>query len=155
MVSDSDLVTRLHDILKSSDLDTATAGSVRRQLEKIFGVDLSDRKVFIREQIDIFLQSHLVKPEDRQTEEDKEERVCEESENVEHRAMLEVGEDECVGDEEENDEDEGKKDDEVDEEQEEERDESEGEDSIKAGLVLFCYIPITFGIFFLRNHYFW
>lgn len=145
MVSDSDLVTQLQGILKSSDLDTATAGSVRRQLEEIFGVDLSDRKAFIRDQIDIFLESHLVKPEDQQTEEGKEERVCEESENVEHGAMLEVGEEECVGDEEENDEDEGKKDDEEDEEQEEGRDESEGGDCNKAGLVLFCYIPITFG----------
>ncbi|KAK6241013.1 hypothetical protein SCA6_006402 [Theobroma cacao] len=44
MVSDSDLVTRLREILRDSDLDTATAGSVRRQLEKDFGVDLSDRK---------------------------------------------------------------------------------------------------------------
>ncbi|KAK6253589.1 hypothetical protein QUC31_015309 [Theobroma cacao] len=57
MVSDSDLVTRLREILRDSDLDTATAGSVRRQLEKDFGVDLSDRKGFVRDQIDIFLET--------------------------------------------------------------------------------------------------
>ncbi|KAF3435351.1 hypothetical protein FNV43_RR22440 [Rhamnella rubrinervis] len=115
MVSDTDLVTRLRDILKSSDLDTATAGSVRRQLEEDFGVDLSDKKAFIRDQIDIFLESHMVKPEDQQLEEDNEAEVREDSENVEHGAMLEVRE------EEENNED------------EEEKDESEAEDSKKAG----------------------
>lgn len=57
MVSDSDLVTRLRDILRNSDLDTATAGSVRRLLEEDFKVDLSDRKAFVSEQIDIFLQT--------------------------------------------------------------------------------------------------
>ncbi|PPD81979.1 hypothetical protein GOBAR_DD21107 [Gossypium barbadense] len=46
MVSDSDLVARLREILRDSDLDTATAGSVRKQLEKDFGIDLSDRKSF-------------------------------------------------------------------------------------------------------------
>lgn len=57
MVSDSDLVTRLRDILRNSDLDTATSGSVRRLLEEDFKVDLSDRKTFVSEQIDIFLQT--------------------------------------------------------------------------------------------------
>ncbi|KAH9656238.1 swib complex baf60b domain-containing protein [Citrus sinensis] len=57
MVSDSDLVTRLRDLLRNSDLDTATAGSVRRLLEEDFKVDLSDRKAFVSEQIDIFLQT--------------------------------------------------------------------------------------------------
>ncbi|KAJ0076816.1 hypothetical protein Patl1_36211 [Pistacia atlantica] len=57
MVSDSDLVNRLGEILGSSDLDKATAASVRRQLEEEFKVDLSDRKTFIRDQIDIYLQT--------------------------------------------------------------------------------------------------
>lgn len=57
MVSDSDLVTRLREILRSSDLDTATPATIRRQLEADFGVDLTDRKAFIREQIDAFLES--------------------------------------------------------------------------------------------------
>ncbi|KAK2665160.1 hypothetical protein Ddye_003734 [Dipteronia dyeriana] len=57
MVSDSDLVTRLRQILRSSDLDTATAATVRKQLEQEFEVDLSDRKAFVRDQIDIFIQT--------------------------------------------------------------------------------------------------
>lgn len=57
MVSDSELLNRLRGILGSSDLDTATAGSVRRQLEEEFGINLHDRRAFIREQIDVFLQN--------------------------------------------------------------------------------------------------
>ncbi|XP_011001193.1 PREDICTED: upstream activation factor subunit spp27-like isoform X3 [Populus euphratica] len=57
MVSDSDLVTRLREILGRSDLDTATAGSIRRQLEEDLSVDLSEKKKFIREQIDTFLET--------------------------------------------------------------------------------------------------
>ncbi|TXG64391.1 hypothetical protein EZV62_011385 [Acer yangbiense] len=57
MVSDSDLVTRLRQILRSSDLDTATAATVRRQLEQEFEVDLSERKAFVTDQIDIFIQT--------------------------------------------------------------------------------------------------
>ncbi|KAK7823389.1 upstream activation factor subunit spp27 [Quercus suber] len=71
MVSDSDLVNRLREILRSSDLDTATAGSIRRQLEKDFGVDLSDRKTFVRDQIDIFLET--LPPKQEQEEEEEEE----------------------------------------------------------------------------------
>ncbi|VVA98182.1 unnamed protein product [Arabis nemorensis] len=58
MVSDLDLVTRLREILRSSDLDTTTPASVRRQLEEDFGVDLTDKKGFIRDQIDAFLESN-------------------------------------------------------------------------------------------------
>ncbi|XP_010536330.1 PREDICTED: synaptonemal complex protein 1 isoform X5 [Tarenaya hassleriana] len=73
MVSDSDLATRLREILRSSDLDTATPASVRRQLEADFGVDLTERKGFIREQIDAFLESdggEGEKPENQMVEED-------------------------------------------------------------------------------------
>ncbi|CAN8258817.1 unnamed protein product [Cochlearia groenlandica] len=58
MVTDVDLVTRLREILGSSDLNTATPASVRRQLEADFGVDLSDKKSFIRDQIDSFLNTN-------------------------------------------------------------------------------------------------
>ncbi|XP_030523140.1 uncharacterized protein LOC115735853 isoform X2 [Rhodamnia argentea] len=64
MVSESDLVSRLREILRNSDLDQATAGSVRRQLEADFGLDLSDRKTLIREQIDVYLQSIGTSEED-------------------------------------------------------------------------------------------
>lgn len=75
MVSDSDLVNRLREILGSSDLDTATAASVRRQLEEEFKVDLSDRKNFIRDQIDSYLQTL--------EEDDKEDNVENENDAVE------------------------------------------------------------------------
>ncbi|CAL8176359.1 unnamed protein product [Prunus armeniaca] len=81
MVSNSDILTRLTEILSTSDLDTATAGSVRRQLENDFGVDLSDRKKFIRDQIDIFLETHRAEPQDE--EEAEGEEVGEGSENAE------------------------------------------------------------------------
>ncbi|KAH7517935.1 hypothetical protein FEM48_Zijuj09G0117000 [Ziziphus jujuba var. spinosa] len=98
MVSDSDLVTRLQDILRNSDLDTATPGSIRRQLQEYFGVDLSDRKAFIREQIDIFLETHMAKPpqDDEPKEEEEEEEedtvpdVPDDSENVKDEEMLEA-----------------------------------------------------------------
>lgn len=81
MVSESDLLTRLREILSTSDLDTATAGSIRRELEKHFGVDLSDRKAFVRDQIDIYLESKVANPQDE--EEGEEEEVGEGSENAE------------------------------------------------------------------------
>lgn len=59
MVSDAVLVDRLQEILRVSDLDTATAGTVRRRLEEEFGVDLLDRKAFIRDHIDLFLRTHV------------------------------------------------------------------------------------------------
>ncbi|POO03059.1 SWIB/MDM2 domain containing protein [Trema orientale] len=106
MVSDADLVTRLRDILRNSDLDTTTPSSVRRQLEADFGVDLSDRKAFIREQIDIFLESHLAKPQDQEVEVEEEE---EEEEEDQGDKGAEVAEDEDEADDEENeDESEGK-----------------------------------------------
>lgn len=55
MVSEEELVQRLRDFLRSSDLSTTTAGIVRRKLEEDFGADLTEKKTFIREQIDIFL----------------------------------------------------------------------------------------------------
>ncbi|KAG2719871.1 hypothetical protein I3843_02G006200 [Carya illinoinensis] len=57
MVSDSELIVRLREFLQSSDLNTTTTATVRRRLEADFGVDLTDKKAFIREQVDVFLQS--------------------------------------------------------------------------------------------------
>ncbi|KAG7649065.1 SWIB domain [Arabidopsis thaliana x Arabidopsis arenosa] len=71
MVSDSDLVTQLREILRSSDLETTTPASVRRQLEVYFGVELTDKKAFVREQIDAFLESDaLLESKPEQEEED-------------------------------------------------------------------------------------
>nr|GEW31922.1 hypothetical protein [Tanacetum cinerariifolium] len=57
MVSDLDLVNRLHECLKTSDLTTTTTATVRKQLEQDFGIDLTDKKKFIREQVDLYLQN--------------------------------------------------------------------------------------------------
>ncbi|KAJ0963414.1 hypothetical protein J5N97_028536 [Dioscorea zingiberensis] len=100
MVSDADLVGRLREFLRTSDLSTTTTAIVRRRLEEDFGVDLSSKKAFIREQVDLFLQSELnpdnkgeveepVKPEDERDvdgegeEEEQEEEEEEEEENEE------------------------------------------------------------------------
>ncbi|KAL2652581.1 hypothetical protein R1flu_020709 [Riccia fluitans] len=58
MVSDDDIVRSLSTFLERADLSTTTSGVVRKHLEHEFGVDLTDRKVFIREQIDLYLRSH-------------------------------------------------------------------------------------------------
>ncbi|KFK36004.1 hypothetical protein AALP_AA4G065400 [Arabis alpina] len=65
MVSDSDLVTRLREILRNSDLDTTTPANVRRQLEAYFSVELTDKKAFVREQIDAYLETET-KPEEEE-----------------------------------------------------------------------------------------
>ncbi|KAJ4966602.1 hypothetical protein NE237_018451 [Protea cynaroides] len=72
MVSDSELVERLHEFLRTSDLNTTTTAIVRRQLEEDFEIDLSDKKAFIREQVDLFLQSQLEKAEEEAQEEEEE-----------------------------------------------------------------------------------
>lgn len=59
MVSDSELIERLRDFLSTSDLNTTTTAIIRRRLEEDFGIDLSDRKAFIREQVDVYMQSQF------------------------------------------------------------------------------------------------
>ncbi|KAK4777602.1 hypothetical protein SAY87_017789 [Trapa incisa] len=80
MVSDSELVVRLREILRDSDLDKATAGSVRRQLEEDLGVDLSDRKAFVRDQIDVFLGEAEGADGDAKAEDEQGEDAAEEDE---------------------------------------------------------------------------
>ncbi|KDP31884.1 hypothetical protein JCGZ_12345 [Jatropha curcas] len=68
MVSDSELIGRLREFLRNSDLDTTTTGIVRRQLEEDFSIDLSDKKAFIREQVDLFLQSQFEEQSENEEE---------------------------------------------------------------------------------------
>ncbi|XP_059641806.1 protein TRI1-like isoform X5 [Cornus florida] len=70
MVSDSELVGRLREFLSTSDLNTTTTGIVRRKLEEDFGIDLSDKKAFIREQVDLYLQSQQEQAEEDEGEEE-------------------------------------------------------------------------------------
>ncbi|CAL0311535.1 unnamed protein product [Lupinus luteus] len=71
MVSESELIGRLREFLRSSDLNTTTTTTVRRQLESDFGIDLSDRKAFIREQVDLFLQTEHQQQEQEDEEGDE------------------------------------------------------------------------------------
>ncbi|POO02740.1 p53 negative regulator [Trema orientale] len=71
MASEWELIERLREFLRSSDLNTTTTAIVRRKLEEDFGIDLSDKKAFIREQVDLFLHSQLQKED--HPEEDEEE----------------------------------------------------------------------------------
>lgn len=68
MVSEAELVGRLREFLSTSDLNITTTTAVRRKLEEDFGIDLSDRKLFIREQIDIYLQSQVEAQENEENE---------------------------------------------------------------------------------------
>lgn len=94
MVSDSELIERLRDFLSTSDLNTTTTAILRRRLEEDFGIDLSGRKAFIREQVDICMQSQLENAADNEevindegapevVEEEEEEEVEEDEEREE------------------------------------------------------------------------
>ncbi|KVI02656.1 DEK, C-terminal [Cynara cardunculus var. scolymus] len=81
MVSDSELVGRLREFLSTSDLNTTTTASVRRQLEQDFGIDLKNKKAFIREQVDLYLESQQQNEDDNEgNDEEEEEEVDEEEE---------------------------------------------------------------------------
>ncbi|KAL4354459.1 hypothetical protein GQ457_06G040030 [Hibiscus cannabinus] len=70
MVLDSELIARLFEFLDESDLTTTTTAIVRRRLEQDFGIDLTDRKKFIREQVDLYLQNHFENAEEQRQEQD-------------------------------------------------------------------------------------
>lgn len=57
MVSDAELAEKVHEFLRGSDLKKTTNNIVITKLESDFGVDLSDKKPFLRNQVDRFLQS--------------------------------------------------------------------------------------------------
>ncbi|KAJ7967419.1 Upstream activation factor subunit spp27 [Quillaja saponaria] len=105
MVSDSDIVTRLQEIISTSDLDTATVAIVRRQLENDFGVDLTDRKAFVRDRIDIFLQTLS----DKSEEEEVEKEAGGDLENVKQKKNLEDENNDINEEEDEDDDDIGEK----------------------------------------------
>ncbi|XP_062214430.1 upstream activation factor subunit spp27-like isoform X2 [Phragmites australis] len=103
MVSDAELVERLREVLRSSDLNTTTTAALRRRLEEDFGADLSHKKAFIREQVDLFLAEVAAKAEPEDPEEEavvpKEEEPEQEEETEEGEGVEE--EEEGEGEEEE------------------------------------------------------
>lgn len=95
MVSETELVERLREFLSTSDLNTTTTATVRRKLEEDFGIDLSDKKPFIREQIDLYLQSQLQEAEENEEnngENDEEENgeTAEESDGTDGEEEVEA-----------------------------------------------------------------
>ncbi|XP_024385412.1 uncharacterized protein [Physcomitrium patens] len=56
MVSDAEIVRHLTEVLKNADLNTTTTTAIRQQLQIALGVDLTDKKAFIRQQVDAYLQ---------------------------------------------------------------------------------------------------
>uniref|UniRef100_A0A7N0UEK0 Uncharacterized protein n=1 Tax=Kalanchoe fedtschenkoi TaxID=63787 RepID=A0A7N0UEK0_KALFE len=86
MATDEQIAARLREFLKTSDLTTTTTAIVRRRLEEDLGIDLSDKKAFVREQVDLFLQSQVVengKEEEEEVEVDGEGCESEEEEREE------------------------------------------------------------------------
>ncbi|KAM0057921.1 putative transcription regulator SWI/SNF-BAF60b family [Helianthus debilis subsp. tardiflorus] len=83
MLSDADLTGRLRQLLTTSDLNTTTTASIRRTLEQEFGVDLTDKKAFIRQQIDLYLETQQQNEEDNNEEEEEQDEVEEEAEEEE------------------------------------------------------------------------
>ncbi|KAH9617797.1 hypothetical protein KSS87_006044 [Heliosperma pusillum] len=57
MVTEAELALKVHEFLQSSDLKKTTNNIVFKKLEADFGVNLSDKKPFLRHQVDRFLQS--------------------------------------------------------------------------------------------------
>lgn len=55
MVNDVQLATRLREILDVADLEVTTEKTIRTQLQEEFGIDLSQRKKFIRQEVEAYL----------------------------------------------------------------------------------------------------
>ncbi|TVU44860.1 hypothetical protein EJB05_04321, partial [Eragrostis curvula] len=110
MVSDSELVERLREVLRSSDLNTTTTAALRRHLEEDFGTDLSDKKAFIREQVDLFLTEVAAKAEPEEPKEEEAEEAAvpkEEEPEQEEKTEEGEGEEEDEGEEEEDEDEDG------------------------------------------------
>jgi len=57
--TDADLERAVQDILRAADLNSVTKRGIRRQLEDLFGMDLTSRKGTINAAIDRVLLSHV------------------------------------------------------------------------------------------------
>ncbi|KAL3651116.1 hypothetical protein CASFOL_007519 [Castilleja foliolosa] len=83
MVTDAELIQRLQEFLSTADLNTTTNAIVRRRLEEDFGIDLSNRKAFIREQVDSYMQSQIDNVSDNEDENNGDEGAAEVEEEEE------------------------------------------------------------------------
>ncbi|KAJ7524586.1 hypothetical protein O6H91_17G012800 [Diphasiastrum complanatum] len=75
MAKNKDIVKRLKEILENADLDTTTPKAVRTQLEQQLGEDLSGKKVFIREHIDLFLKQRQQQQEENKVKVEKSKKL--------------------------------------------------------------------------------
>ncbi|KAF3775200.1 hypothetical protein EJ110_NYTH50989 [Nymphaea thermarum] len=57
MVSDEEIVSGLEMLLRQADFTVTTSGDIRQQLERKLGVDLSHKRAFIRNHIDLLVQT--------------------------------------------------------------------------------------------------
>ena len=55
MVSEAEIVRHLISVLEKADFNTTTTTAIRKQLESELGVDLSEKKGLIRQQVDLYL----------------------------------------------------------------------------------------------------
>lgn len=125
MASDSELIDRLREFLRNSDLNTTTNAIVRRRLEEDFGIDLSDKKAFIREQVDLFLQNELQNAEEENEEGGDDDEDDNQAEKIKSEETDDSESVEVVMDDEDKDE--------RNEEEEDEADEEEPSDGKPAG----------------------
>ncbi|XWS45312.1 hypothetical protein CRYUN_Cryun15aG0125700 [Craigia yunnanensis] len=82
MVLESELIARIREFLKESDLNTTMTAIVRRRLEEDFGIDLSEQKKFIREQVDLYLQSQFENDEEEEQEQEQDDENNEEDDQT-------------------------------------------------------------------------
>jgi upstream activation factor subunit UAF30 len=87
MVSDADIVRRLTSVLKTADLATTTTAAIRQHLENELGVDLSDKKAFIRQQVDLYLQQQVQEDKEKEEEAQGEEEEEEQQEEQEQEQL--------------------------------------------------------------------
>lgn len=73
MVSEQEIAERLKEILETADLTTTTTASIRRKLEGELGVDLTSKKAFIREQVDLYLLHQQEQLENNEAKEEGDE----------------------------------------------------------------------------------
>lgn len=97
MVSEQEIAERLKEILQTADLTTTTTTSIRRKLEEELGVDLTSKKAFIREQVDLYLLHQQEQVDNNEAKEEGEE-------GLENEVKEEEQSSEQPGDEEEDEE---------------------------------------------------
>ena len=84
IVADDQIVGRIVEILDRADLTTITFAAIRRQLEEDFRTDLTDKKAFIREQVDLYLRFQQHSHHQQQHHHHQQQQNLEESRHFNH-----------------------------------------------------------------------